>query len=135
MWIALAILALAGLLFILIYNRLVRARALVREGWSGITVQLRRRADLVPNLVATVQGYAAHERDLLDDVTAHRSDAVKAARPEDAARADATLGGMLGHMQKDVKHARQSAIPSHATSYVAYEAACQAEERPWLASR
>ena len=43
-----------------IYNRLVRLRALVKEGFSGITVQLRRRADLVPNLVSTVQGYAAH---------------------------------------------------------------------------
>jgi len=103
LWIALALIALTVLLFILIYNRLVRARALVREGWSGIAVQLRRRADLVPNLVATVQGYAAHERDLLDDVTVHRSDAVKAARPEDAARADAALGGMLGRLMAVVE--------------------------------
>nr|WP_231708259.1 LemA family protein [Sphingomonas populi] len=103
LWPALALVALAGLFFILIYNRLVRARALVREGWSGITVQLRRRADLVPNLVATVRGYAAHERDLLDAVTARRSDAVKAALPEDAARADAALGGMLGRLMAVVE--------------------------------
>ena len=103
LWIALALLVLAGLLFILIYNRLVRARALVREGWSGITVQLRRRADLVPNLVATVEGYSAHERDLLNDITAHRSDAVKAARPQDAARSDAALGGMLGRLMAVVE--------------------------------
>ena len=53
-----------------LYNRLVRLRALVREGFSGITVQLRRRADLVPNLVETVQGYATHEREVFEEVTA-----------------------------------------------------------------
>ncbi|MBO9725068.1 MAG: LemA family protein [Novosphingobium sp.] len=70
----------------------------MREGWSGITVQLRRRADLVPNLVSTVKGYAAHEHDLLNEVTLHRTDAIKAARPEDALRADAALGGVLGRL-------------------------------------
>lgn len=64
---------------------------------------MRRRADLAPNLVATVEGYAAHERDLLDDVTAHRSDALKVARPEDAARADTPLGGMLGRLMAVVE--------------------------------
>lgn len=98
LWIPLVLLALAVFVFILIYNRLVRARALVGEGWSGITVQLRRRADLVPNLVSTVEGYAAHERDLLNEVTVHRTDAVKATGPQDAARADAALGGMLGRL-------------------------------------
>ncbi len=83
---------------VLIYNRLVRARALVREGWSGITVQLRRRADLVPNLVTTVAGYADHERALLEEVTARRGEAVKAGNPADAARADSALGGVLGRL-------------------------------------
>lgn len=97
-WPAIAVLLLAGVGLILIYNRLVRARALVREGWSGITVQLRRRADLVPNLVATVEGYASHERGLLTEVTARRGEALSAARPDDAARADAALGGALGRL-------------------------------------
>jgi LemA protein len=83
---------------ILIYNRLVRARAQVREGWSGISVQLRRRADLVPNLVSTVAAYADHERGLLDEVTARRTDATRAANAGDAARADSAMGGMLGRL-------------------------------------
>ena len=55
-----------------IYNRLVRQRALVKEGFSGITVQWRRRADLIPTLVSTVEGYATHERETLSQVIAHR---------------------------------------------------------------
>jgi len=86
------------LYIIVIYNRLVRLRALVREGWSGITVQLRRRADLVPNLVATVKGYAEHERELLESVTAHRSDAVAAKGVGATAQADAQFSGMLGRL-------------------------------------
>jgi len=63
-WIVLGIVALVLLYFVAIYNRLVRLRALVKEAFSGITVQLRRRADLIPNLVETVQGYATHEREV-----------------------------------------------------------------------
>ena len=72
-----------------VYNRLVRLRALAREGFSGITVQLRRRADLVPNLVETVQGYATHERETFEQVTAHRADATGASGVEATAAADA----------------------------------------------
>ena len=97
-WLPVALVALCALGIILLYNRLVRARALVREGWSGISVQLRRRADLVPNLVSTVEGYTTHERDLLNEVTARRVDALKASAPAEAAQADAALGGMLGRV-------------------------------------
>jgi LemA protein len=98
-WLPLTIIAIVVLLVvILIYNRLVRARALVREGWSGIQVQLRRRADLVPNLVSTVEGYATHERSLLNEVTARRGETLKATNPGDAAQADAALGGVLGRL-------------------------------------
>ncbi len=97
-WIVVAILVVTAVVVILIYNRLVRSRALAREGWSGITVQLRRRADLVPNLVSTVEGYAAHERGLLDEVTARRGDALAASSPNAAARADTALGGTLGRL-------------------------------------
>lgn len=54
---------------IVILNRLIRLRNMTREGWSGIDVQLRRRADLIPNLVETVKAYAAHEQSVLEEVT------------------------------------------------------------------
>ena len=73
LWIFLAVVVLLLVYAVGVYNRLVRLRALVHEGFSGITVQLRRRADLVPNLVETVKGYATHERETLDQVTAQRS--------------------------------------------------------------
>jgi LemA protein len=98
-WLPVAVVAAVLLIgLILIYNRLVRARAQVQEGWSGIKVQLRRRADLVPNLVTTVEGYVAHERGLLNEVTALRGETLKAANPGDAAQADAALGGVLGRL-------------------------------------
>ena len=72
-WIVLGVVVLALLYFIAIYNRLVRLRALVKEGFSGITVQLRRRADLIPNLVESVQGYATHEREVFEEVSRVRA--------------------------------------------------------------
>ncbi len=81
-----------------IYNKLVRLRALVKESFSGITVQLRRRADLVPNLVETVKGYATHEAGVLEEVTARRADATKAGSVEETAQADAQMTGLLGRL-------------------------------------
>jgi LemA protein len=98
LWIVLGVAVLVLLYVVIIYNGLVKLRALVREAWSGITVQLRRRADLVPNLVSTVKGYATHERDLLDSVTAHRGDAISAKSVGATAQADAALSGMLGRL-------------------------------------
>ena len=97
-WIIIAAVVLLLLYVIGIYNRLVRLRALVKEGFSGITVQLRRRADLIPNLVETVQGYAAHEREVFEEVTAKRADATKAAGVEATAAADAQMTGLLGRL-------------------------------------
>jgi LemA protein len=97
-WIILGVIVLALFYAIAVYNRLVRLRQLVKEGFSGITVQLRRRADLVPNLVETVKGYATHEREVLDQVTAHRADATKAASVEATAQADAQFTGLLGRL-------------------------------------
>jgi len=97
-WIAIAVLVLAVLYLIVVYNRLVRLRALVREGFSGITVQLRRRADLVPNLVSTVEGYATHEREVLNEVTAHRTDPTKASGVQQIAQADNAFSHMLGRL-------------------------------------
>ncbi len=97
-WIIIGIAVLALLYGIAVYNRLVRLRALVREAFSGITVQLRRRADLVPNLVSTVQGYATHERETLDAVTAQRTAATSAGGVAATAQADAAMTAMLGRL-------------------------------------
>ena len=71
--ILLAGLAAVALYLIGLYNKLVRNRNLAEEGWSGIEVQLKRRADLIPNLITTVKGYMKHEKDLLTEVTELRS--------------------------------------------------------------
>lgn len=97
-WIIVAAVVLLLLYGVGIYNRLVRLRALVKEGFSGITVQLRRRADLIPNLVETVQGYAGHERAVFDEVTAHRADATRTASVEGTAQADAQMTALLGRL-------------------------------------
>lgn len=97
-WIVLGVVVLVLFYLVAIYNRLVRLRALVKEAFSGITVQLRRRADLIPNLVETVQGYAAHERAVFDEVTARRADALKAGSVEGTAQADAQMTGLLGRI-------------------------------------
>ncbi|HXL86269.1 MAG TPA: LemA family protein [Gemmatimonadaceae bacterium] len=76
-------------LYVFIYNRLVSLRVRSQNAWSDIDVQLKRRADLVPNLVETVKGYAAHERGTLDAVTKARTNAVAAQSASPAARAQA----------------------------------------------
>jgi len=90
----LAALGLAVLYVIFTYNALVRLRQMVEEAWSGIDVQLKRRADLIPNLVETVKGYAAHEKSALADVTEMRTRAQNVAPGDVAGRAAAE--GMLG---------------------------------------
>ena len=97
-WIILGVIVLALLDAVSIYNGLVRLRALVREGFSGITVQLRRRADLIPNLVETVKGYATHERETLDAITAQRAAATSGGGVAATAQADATMTGLLGRL-------------------------------------
>jgi len=97
-WILLAVVAVLLLYGVAIYNKLVALRALVREGFSGITVQLRRRADLIPNLVSTVEGYATHEKAVLTEVTAHRTDAIQAGNVAATAQADNAFTAMLGRL-------------------------------------
>ena len=80
---------------IVTYNRLVGMRNRVREAWSGIDVQLSRRAELVPNLVETVKAYKVHERDTLEAVTQARTRIVEAPGPAEAGRADDALEGAL----------------------------------------
>jgi LemA protein len=97
-WVVAGIVVLLLLWAVGIYNRLVRLRALVKEAFSGITVQLRRRADLIPNLVETVQGYATHEREVFDQVTARRAEATTAGSVQATAQADAAMTGLLGRL-------------------------------------
>ncbi|HEU4758988.1 MAG TPA: LemA family protein [Dehalococcoidia bacterium] len=80
------------------YNRLVRSRNRVKEAWSGIDVQLRRRASLIPNLVETVKGYAAHEREVFEEVTRARSAVEQAGDAKSAADANNMLTGALRHL-------------------------------------
>ena len=94
-WIVVAVLAVLVVGLVLVYNRLVSLRARVNNGWSQIDVQLRRRYDLIPNLVETVQGYAAHEKDVFERVTQARSRAIGATGVGDQANAEnAITAGM-----------------------------------------
>ncbi|MGB4864210.1 MAG: LemA family protein [Tepidiformaceae bacterium] len=77
------------------YNGLARARIRVKEAWSGIDVQLKRRSSLIPNLVETVKGYAAHEKEVLENVTRARAMLDRAGSPGEAAQADNMLTGAL----------------------------------------
>jgi LemA protein len=84
-WIILLIAAAMGLYIVVNFNRLVRTRQMAKEAWSGIDVQLKRRSDLIPNLVDAVKGYAAHERDVLTQVAELRS-AARALPADDIGR-------------------------------------------------
>ena len=86
---------LAGLVMLGMYNGLIRSRVRTREAWSGIDVQLKRRASLIPNLVETVKGYASHEREVLENVTRARSMLEQAGGAAQAAQADNVLTGAL----------------------------------------
>ena len=80
---------------IAIYNKLIRLRNTVKSSWSDIDVQLKKRYDLVPNLVETVRGYASHERTVFEKVTTARSMAMKASAPADKAKAENILTDTL----------------------------------------
>ena len=93
-----------GLLIVLLvllglYNKLVRLRQSVRESWSDVDTELKRRHDLIPNLVETVKGYATHERTTLDEVMTARASATNSsATPEQKAAAETQLTGAISHL-------------------------------------
>jgi LemA protein len=95
LYIILGIIAFVVLAFIAIYNSLVRGRNRVEEAWSDIEVQLKRRYDLIPNVVETVKGYAAHERNVLEDVTKARTQAMGAKTAGEQASAENYLSNTL----------------------------------------
>lgn len=100
MYITLAVLVVVALYAVLIYNGLVKSRQMTEEAWSGIDVQLKRRADLIPNLIETVKGYAAHEKSTFEEVVElrNRAQAVPAGDVAGRAAAEGLLGQALGRI-------------------------------------
>ncbi|MEX0992342.1 MAG: LemA family protein [Actinomycetota bacterium] len=94
-YILIGIVALIVIGAIVSYNRFVSQRNLIRDSWSNIDTELRRRYDLIPNLIETVKGYAAHEKETLENVTKARAMALAAQDPEAAAQADNMLTAAL----------------------------------------
>ena len=94
-WIVVGLIVLFVIFLIATYNRLVRLRNRVEAAWAQIDVQLKRRHDLIPNLVETVKGYAAHERETLESVVKARQQAVAAQGVEQQAQAENILTGAL----------------------------------------
>lgn len=94
--IVLGVVVLVVLFIVGIYNNLIKLLNLVKEGWSGIETQLKRRSDLIPNLVETVKGYASHEKGTFEAITQARAAATAATTPEDRAKAEGQVGALLG---------------------------------------
>lgn len=95
LWIVSGVVVLLGLWLLATYNSLVTLRNRVREAWSQIDVQLKRRSSLIPNLVETVKGYAKHEKGVLEEVTKARTALMDAKDPHSAADANNMLTGAL----------------------------------------
>src|SRR3989338_6380767 len=99
--IVLAVIVLFALWLVVLFTALITLRNRTQEAWSDIDVQLRRRYDLIPNLIASVKGYMKHERELLEKVTQYRAkaiDAQKSGNTQELAKAENMLGGMLGQL-------------------------------------
>lgn len=94
-WIILGLVGLVVLWFIFTYNRLVVLRTRIENAWSQIEVQMRRRFDLIPNLVETVKGYAAHERETLEKVTEARAAMAQAKTVQEQAQAQNMISAAL----------------------------------------
>jgi LemA protein len=97
--IVVGVVLLLGLIWILIRNSIIGQRNRVDEAWSGIDVQLKRRHDLVPNLVETVKGYAQHEQKTFENVTKARAAAMQAQGPAEASQAEGLLTQALGGLR------------------------------------
>ena len=95
LWIALGAVALIVMYFIGVYNGLVRARNGTKKAWADIDAQLKRRHDLIPNLVETAKGYMKHESETFEKVIAARNQAINAKGPAQAAKAETALAGAL----------------------------------------
>ena len=96
--ILIALVAIFLFYFVGIYNKLVRKRSMVEEGWSGIDVQLKKRHNLIPNLVETVKGYASHEKETLEQVITARNKAIQAEGVVDQTKAEQQLNSALANI-------------------------------------
>lgn len=94
-WIAVGVVAIIVIGGIVLYNSLVTMKVRVEEAWSDITIQLKRRYDLIPNLVKTVQGYAKHEKEVFENVTKARTQALNASGVQETAEAENMFEGAL----------------------------------------
>jgi LemA protein len=83
---------------IIMYNLFIRDKNLIKEAWSGIDVQLKRRHNLIPNLVASVRGYSKHERDLFEEITEKRARSIKIENVKEKAAVEADLSGMIKNL-------------------------------------
>ena len=98
-WAIIIVVVLGGILYaILLYNKLVRNKNMVEEGWSGIEVQLKRRSNLIPNLIETVKGYMAHESGLLSEITKLRSRSKETREVREKSRIESVLSRSLGNL-------------------------------------
>ncbi len=94
-WVSLIVLLIIAVIFILLYNRIIILKNRVDNAWAQIEVQLKRRADLIPNLVETVKGYASHEKEVFEKVTKARSAILSAKTPKEYAQAEGELTSAL----------------------------------------
>ena len=99
-----AIIVVIGLFFVSIYNSLVGLRNRVKNAWSQIDIQLKRRHDLIPNLIETVKGYMTHERQVMENITKYRSKAMDANTVGEKAQAEGLLSGALGQLRVQVEN-------------------------------
>jgi LemA protein len=102
--IILVVIAVVVLFVISMYNSLIQLRNRVKNAWSQIDVQLKRRHDLIPNLLETVKGYMKHEREIMENITKYRSQAMDASTVGQKAQAEGLLSGALGQLRVQVEN-------------------------------
>ena len=102
--IVIIVIAVVVMFVISIYNSLVQLRNRVKNAWSQIDVQLKRRHDLIPNLIETVKGYMKHEREIMENITKYRSQAMEAGSVGEKAKAEGLLSGALGQLRIQVEN-------------------------------
>jgi LemA protein len=98
------VIAVVVLFVISMYNSLIQLRNRVKNAWSQIDVQLKRRHDLIPNLLETVKGYMKHEREIMENITKYRSQAMGAGTVGEKAQAEGLLSGALGQLRVQVEN-------------------------------
>jgi LemA protein len=102
--IILVIIVAIALFLVSIYNSLIQLRNRVKNAWSQIDVQLKRRHDLIPNLIETVKGYMKHEREIMENITKYRSQAMDAGSVGEKAKAESLLSGALGQLRVQIEN-------------------------------